>query len=101
MQFLILAHDGKDKKSLERRMAGREAHLKGIERMKTEGKVLYAAAILDDREKMIGSVMICNFESRNELDAWLKVEPYVTGKVWEKIEVSTVKVPPMFMQSKS
>ena len=100
MQFLVLAYDGTDEKALERRMAGRKAHLAGLEGMKSEGKVLYGAAILDDEKKMIGSIMICNFASRNELDAWLKVEPYVTGKVWEKIEVLPVQVPPLFMQSK-
>jgi len=100
MQFLVLAHDGRDEKALERRMAGRMAHLTGLERMKAESKALYGAAILDDQEKMIGSVMICNFASRDELDAWLKVEPYVTEKVWEKIEVLPVQVPPLFMQSK-
>jgi uncharacterized protein YciI len=100
MQFLIIANDGRDEKALERRMAGRMAHLTGLERMKAEGKALYGAAILDNEEKMSGSVMICDFASRNELDAYLKVEPYVTGNVWEKIEVLTVKVPPLFMQNK-
>ena len=100
MQFLVLAYDGRDEKALERRMAGRKAHLTGIERMKTEGKVLYGAAILDDQEKMIGSAMICNFTSREELEAWLKVEPYVTQKVWEKIEVLPVQIPPLFKQDK-
>jgi uncharacterized protein YciI len=100
MQFLVLAYDGRDEKVLERRMAGRVAHLTGLERMKALGKALYGAAILNDQEKMIGSVMVCNFASRDELDAWLKVEPYVTAKVWEKIEVMPVRVPPLFMQSK-
>ena len=97
MQFLVIGYDGKDEKAAERRMAVREAHLAGVVRMKEEGIVLYGIAILDDQEKMIGSVMAMEFPSRAELDAWLKAEPYVVGNVWQKIEVYNAKVPPMFL----
>lgn len=97
MQFLVIGYDGRDEKALERRMASREAHLAGVVRMKEEGKAIYGIAMLDDQEKMIGSVMAMEFPSRAELDAWLKVEPYVTGKVWQKIDVFLAKVPPLFM----
>jgi len=66
--------------------------------MKASGKILYAVAMLDDKEKMTGSVVVCDFGSRNELDAWLKKEPYVTGNVWEKIEVKPCLVPPFFLK---
>lgn len=36
---------------------------------------------------MIGSAVIVDFPSRAELDDWLKNDPYVTGGVWQKIEV--------------
>lgn len=97
MQFLVFGYDGKDEKALERRMTHREAHLAGVVRMKQEGKALYGIAMLDATEKMIGSVMVMDFPSRAELDAWLSVEPYVTGKVWEKIEVCPARVPPLFL----
>jgi uncharacterized protein YciI len=58
MQFLVIAYDGTDDKALERRMASREAHLAGIQRMIAEGKALYGVAILNDREQMAGSVMV-------------------------------------------
>ena len=96
MQFLILAYDGNDDKALDRRLAARPAHISGIEKMKAEKKALYGAAILDENEKMIGSVMIVDFKTRTELDAWLKVEPYVTHGVWQKIEVFPCKVPALF-----
>jgi len=41
---------------------------------------------------MNGSIYIVDFLSRKELDKWLKVEPYVTGKVWEKIDIIPCKV---------
>ena len=97
MQFIIMAYDGNDEKASERRMTHREAHLKTIEKMSDEKKHLYAAAILDDHEKMIGSLLIVDFPSREALDAYLSVEPYVIGKVWETIEIKPCKVGPMFL----
>ena len=41
---------------------------------------------------MKGSVLILDFEDRAALDDYLKNEPYVVERVWEKIEVDTVNV---------
>lgn len=97
MQFLILGYDGKDESALERRMAAREGHLALGDKMRESGELLYAAAILDDNQKMIGSAMICEFASRADLDKWLEKEPYVVGKVWETVEVQMCKVGPSFV----
>jgi uncharacterized protein YciI len=92
MQFLVLAHDGDDSDALERRLAVRVAHLALVDRLRDEGKMLYGAAILDETSKMVGSVLICEFASRQDLDHWLEEEPYVTGQVWKKIEIRECKV---------
>lgn len=97
MQFLVMGYDGTDGKALDRRMAAREAHLAGVRKMKEEGKALFGIALLDEQKKMIGSVMAMDFPSRKQLDAWLKIEPYVTENVWQKIEVIPAQVPPIFM----
>jgi len=97
MQFIVTGYDGTDEKASERRFAVRDEHLNLANLMKNEGKFLYAAAILDENEKMIGSVMIVDFPTREELDQWLKIEPYVQGNVWQKIEVQSCKVPPLFL----
>jgi len=96
MQFLIIGYDGSDSEALNRRLAVREAHLALGDKMRDAGKMLYGVAILDDRETMVGSVLICNFPSREELDQYLKVEPYVTGGVWQTIEVKSCRVGPSF-----
>jgi uncharacterized protein YciI len=96
MQFLVTACDGKDEKALERRLAAREEHLKLTEEMFKSGKTLYAAAILDDNDKMTGSVLIVDFPAREDLDKWLEIEPYVKGQVWEEIDIKPCKVGPMF-----
>jgi uncharacterized protein YciI len=101
MQFLVLGYDGTDEDALSRRLAVREAHISLGDKMRDAGQMLYGAAILDEAGKMTGSILICDFETREELDAWLKVEPYVTGEVWHKIEVKPCKVGPSFVGLKA
>jgi hypothetical protein len=96
MQFLVMGYDGKDEQAQERRTAARPDHLALAEKMKGEGKLLYAAAILDDSGAMTGSMMVCEFEDRKLVDEWFEHEPYVVGKVWQKIEVTNCKVAPIF-----
>jgi uncharacterized protein YciI len=101
MQYLIIAYDGTDEKALERRLAVREEHLALVKEMRAAGNVLFAAVILDDDEKMIGSALTCEFSTRQELDDWLDKEPYVLGKVWEKIDIKPCKVAPMFLSHRA
>jgi uncharacterized protein len=97
MQFLVIGYDGTDDKAISRRLAAREGHLAGVLKMQEEGKAIFGTAMLDDQENMIGSVMVMDFPSRMELDAWLKIEPYVKENVWLKIEVMPTQVPPVFL----
>jgi uncharacterized protein YciI len=100
MQFIVIAHDGVDEKAAERRMAAWEAHLETAREMFDKDKFLYAVGILDDDGNMIGSVIVCDFGSRDELEEqWLKNEPYVVGNVWRKIEINRAQVAP-FLVSK-
>ena len=94
MHFLVTAYDYVG--ALERRLAARAQHLTLGDEMIAKGELKFAAALLDDKEQMIGSVMVTNFSSRTDLDAWLKVEPYVTNKVWERIEVQPCRPGPKF-----
>ncbi len=97
MQFLIIAKDGSDEKALDRRLSVRQLHLTLATEMHDNGQALYGAAILNETETMVGSIMICEFPSRKELDYWLLVEPYVTGGVWQNIEIQQCRVAPMFV----
>lgn len=98
MQYIITAYDGADEKAIERRLMAREAHLKSVEERVKEGQHLYGAAILDDNGKMRGSMKVVDFPSREELENWLRVEPYVVANVWQKIEIKPCKVAPIFME---
>ena len=35
---------------------------------------------------------MADFPSREELDAWLDHDPYVTGGVWQQVEVAPFRV---------
>lgn len=87
MQWVVRACDGEDEGALERRLSARPAHLECARRMKEKGELLAGGAILDDGGRMVGSLLVVEFPSRAELDAWLARDPYVTGDVWRKIEV--------------
>jgi uncharacterized protein YciI len=96
MQFIVSAWDGTDSMALERRMAARPAHLELGRRLREEGRHLYAVALLDEEGRMTGSVIVADYPDRAALDAWLAEEPYVTGKVWERVEVRACRVGPAF-----
>ena len=95
MQFLVLGYDGMDSQALERRMAVREAHIESARKMKAAGTLIEGGAILDDAGKMIGSMMLVEFPSKADMQIWLDADPYVMGKVWEKIEVRPFRSAPL------
>ena len=88
MQFMIKAYDGPG--MLEKRMEVRPRHLEGMNSLGAH--IICAGGLLDDEGKMKGSLLVMDFASREELDAYLKNEPYVIEKVWEKIEVEPMNV---------
>lgn len=93
MNYLVIGRDYAD--AAERRQACRADHLEGVKELKAQGKIAYAVAILEEG-KMVGSVMVMSFETPAEFEAWKNTEPYITGKVWESIEVSECAIPPLF-----
>ncbi len=97
MQFVIIAHDYVNG-GLARRLAAREEHVKMGDKMKTAGNYIMGVALLDEKGNMKGSVMVLDYPSRNELDNWLKIEPYNVHKVWETIQIIPCKVGPSFLK---
>jgi hypothetical protein len=91
-QFLILADDFKDPDALSRRLAVREEHLKRVRKDKAGGRFIIGGAKLNGEGKMHGSMLVVQFESEDAVRKWVDEDPYVTGKVWEKIEILPFKV---------
>jgi uncharacterized protein YciI len=92
MQFIVIGRDGTDADAPARRQAVRPIHLDGIQPLVDAGTILVGGAILDETGTMVGSVILADFPSRVELDTWLDRDPYITGGVWQQVEVAPFRV---------
>ena len=95
MHFVVTAMDFTDAGALERRMAQREAHLRGVKELIAQGHFLSGGAILDSNGRMIGSTLHLDFPDRASLDKVLESDPYVRGQVWDRIDVSEARFVPI------
>ena len=91
-QYLITAYDYTDTDAFQRRMNVRPHHLDGAKELKETGNYVLGGAMLNEEGKMIGSVMVLQFENEEELKAWQQREPYITQKIWETIDIKPFKV---------
>lgn len=91
-QYLIYAKDATDVDALTRRMNARPAHFEGIKALKARGCFILGGALLSDAGTMIGSTIVLQFETQVEFDTWYAGEPYISGNVWENIEIHPFKV---------
>jgi uncharacterized protein YciI len=91
-QYLITGYDHTDEGALKRRMDVRPHHLDGARELRDNNNYVMGGAILDDDGKMIGSVMVLQFETEEELEAWKQREIYITAGVWETVDVKPFRV---------
>ena len=91
-QFLVLAKDFKDEEALARRLAVRNAHLERMRIEKNAGIFITGGAQLNEAGAMAGSMLLVNGENEEAVKAWLMVDPYITGKVWEEVEIVPFKI---------
>nr|MBS0021156.1 YciI family protein [Gammaproteobacteria bacterium] len=95
MYYAILAEDVEN--SLEKRRATRPAHLERLQRLRDEGRLLLAgphpAVDTDDpgAAGFTGSLVIAEFASRAEAEAWAADDPYVSAGVYAKVAVKPFK----------
>jgi uncharacterized protein len=87
MEFMVIAHDDNDAEAPARRARVRDTHLALIQPYVDRGQVLIGGAMLDAAGGMVGSCVLCNFDSRDQLDDWLQNDPYVTHGVWKDVDV--------------
>ena len=88
MKFVIRAIDGERK--LEKRMEVRPLHFEGMDRMKKH--LVCAGGLLDDAGNLKGSLLVMDFQNRQELDEYLAHEIYVVEHVWEQISIDQMNV---------
>lgn len=87
MQYVIHAYDRTDADALDRRMAVRPAHLDYVRQLKADGQFLVGGALLDADGRMIGSMLMLDLETEEQLTNYLNTDPYIVQSIWDKIDV--------------
>jgi uncharacterized protein YciI len=83
--------------SLERRLAARPAHLARLVELKEQGRLVLAGPFpaIDNEEPgpagFTGSLVIAEFPSLEEAQAWAQMDPYVEAGVYARVMVKSVK----------
>jgi uncharacterized protein YciI len=80
MLFVLMGLD-RQGDGAEVRRQNRAAHLQFV--VENEDKFRYGGALLDDNQKMIGSLMMVELPDRAALDHFLKTEPYSRAGLFE------------------
>jgi len=95
MFYAIIAEDKPG--TLEARMAARPAHLERLVSLKEQGKLLVAGPhpAIDSEDPgsagFTGSLVIAEFASLNEAQAWADKDPYIDAGVYNKVTVKPYK----------
>ncbi len=92
MQFLIIGLDGTDDQAQDRRAKARPDHIARGNELMDSGNLWYGAALLHEDGSMKGSMYFMNWQNRDQLDDYLKSEPYVVGDVWKDITIHEANV---------
>jgi len=89
--YVIEGYDGAD--VLEARMAVRGAHLARLTALRDEGRLLLAGPCpaIDSEDPgpagFSGSVVIAQFDSLAQAQAWADADPYVDAGVYTRVQV--------------
>jgi uncharacterized protein YciI len=86
MQYVIHAYDHTDAGALDRRMAVRPNHLDYVRQLKEKGQFILGGALLGPEGKMIGSMLLLDLDTEDQLNEYLKTDPYIVQGVWEKVD---------------
>ncbi|OSI16634.1 YciI family protein [Neisseria dumasiana] len=89
--FMLLATDAEE--AHEARLNARPAHLERLEKLRSEGRLLTAGPnpLPDNPERVSGSLIIAQFASLDEAQAWAEQDPYVDAGVYEEILIKPFK----------
>ncbi|GAB3337317.1 MULTISPECIES: YciI family protein [Chromohalobacter] len=95
MLYSIVSDDVQD--SLERRKAARPDHLARLEKLRDEGRLVLAgpSPAVDANDPgeagFTGSVVIAEFDSLQDAQAWADADPFVIAGVYAKVTVKPFK----------
>lgn len=91
-QFIIIAQDFKDSEALNRRLTVRPIHLERMKVEKAKGVFIMGGAKLNENGNMFGSMLIVDLPDKEAVQAWVAIDPYITGNVWETVEITPFKI---------
>ncbi|WP_299495396.1 YciI family protein [uncultured Shewanella sp.] len=95
MWYMISSQDNEN--SLEKRKTARSAHLARLQDLTNEGKLLIAGphpAIDSDNPGeagFTGSLVVADFDSLEQAQAWADQDPYITAGVYKSVVVKPFK----------
>lgn len=95
MLYAIIAQDVEN--SLENRLKARPDHLKRLEALQSEGRLVLAGPhpAIDSEDPgeagFSGSLVVAEFDSLNDAQAWADKDPYVTAGVYGQVTVKPFK----------
>jgi uncharacterized protein len=95
MFYAILGLDGPD--SLNKRNLARPAHIARLEELQAEGRLLLAGPFpaIDSPDPgpagFSGSLIVAEFASQEDAQAWAEADPYMAAGVYESVTVRPFK----------
>jgi hypothetical protein len=95
MLYAIISEDVNN--SLERRLAARPDHLARLELLRDEGRLVLAGPhpAIDSEDPgeagFTGSLVVAEFESLKEAQAWADADPYMIAGVYARVTVKPFK----------
>ncbi|HTK12745.1 MAG TPA: YciI family protein [Xanthobacteraceae bacterium] len=99
MDFLVVMRmrDPKDAELQRKRAEWRPAHLERASGFRERGHLVLGGALFDDAGNPAGSAVIARFDSRADLDAWLKDDPWVVNGVYTEFDITPFKIAPHYL----
>lgn len=95
MYYAIISEDIEN--SLEKRMQARPDHVARLVELKEQGKLLIAGPhpAIDTEEPgeagFTGSLVVAEFDSLEDAQAWADRDPYIAAGVYQKVTVKPYK----------
>jgi uncharacterized protein YciI len=95
MFYTIVGQDVVD--SLDRRLAARPAHLERLQALQNAGRLLLAGPFpaIDSNDPgpagFSGSLIVAEFDSLDDAQAWADADPYVAAGVYAEVSVKPFK----------
>ncbi|WP_321837986.1 YciI family protein [Pseudomonas kulmbachensis] len=96
MLYAIIATDVAN--SLEARLAARPAHLERLQQLKAAGRIVLAGPhpAIDSNDPgaagFTGSLVVAEFESLIDAQAWAAADPFVAAGVYANVSVKPFKL---------